>query len=344
MNNTIIPNLVSTIIPVRNRPQFLRESVESVLHQTYRPIEVIIVDDGSTDDTPAIAREYVKRYSDEVVFVPCKHFGRGPGPVREAGRQVARGEFLQYLDSDDLLWPCKFAVQVASLRERPECGVSYGWTRFCGVGKTPETQPYKWTGKEFEFLFPALLVDRWWSTNTPLYRRSITDAVGSWTDIRWGQDWAYDARVAALGTRLAYCPQFICDWREHHGVRQTAAADQYTYERLGEYHRLQQVIFESAVAAHVPFDIPEMRHFSRVEFMIARGLGVLGAAREAQICFELARQAAGPVGANSWEFQTFSCLIRLLGWKLTGKLAQLRDRLYPGVKGHHSMNWSWAQK
>ena len=81
----------------------LREAVASVLRQTYRPIEIIIVDDGSTDETTRVADELASTYPFEVRALHV--LNGGPGWAREAGRQVARGEFIQYLDSDDLLWP-----------------------------------------------------------------------------------------------------------------------------------------------------------------------------------------------------------------------------------------------
>ena len=85
----IIEGLVSTVIPVRNRPQLLREAVESVLAQTYRPVEVIVVDDGSTDETPAMEDSLTRRYPDIVRII--RNPPLGPGPAREAGRVVARG-------------------------------------------------------------------------------------------------------------------------------------------------------------------------------------------------------------------------------------------------------------
>lgn len=108
------PGLVSTIIPVFNRPVQLSEAVQSVLDQDYRPIEIIIVDDGSTDETLATAQA-LERSQADIVRVMSKTNG-GPGLAREHGRQQAHGEFIQYLDSDDVLLPGKFSVQVAALR------------------------------------------------------------------------------------------------------------------------------------------------------------------------------------------------------------------------------------
>src|SRR4051794_34991926 len=117
--------LVSTIIPVFNRAGMLREAVASVLPQTYRPIEIIIVDDGSTDDTPQAIRD-LERHHPEVRGL--RRSNGGAGLARETGRLEARGEFIQYLDSDDLLLPRKFELQTRALAEQPECGVAYGVT------------------------------------------------------------------------------------------------------------------------------------------------------------------------------------------------------------------------
>ena len=132
MAGTTVAGLVSTIIPVHNRAALLREAVASVLAQTYRPIEIIIVDDGSTDDTPGVADSLAAGSPDAIAVV---HQGNtGPGLAREAGRQKARGEFIQYLDSDDVLLPRKFEFQILGLRSSPECGIAYGKTHFCEHG------------------------------------------------------------------------------------------------------------------------------------------------------------------------------------------------------------------
>src|SRR5262249_24694081 len=117
--------LVSTIIPVFNRSTLLVDSVSSALQQTYPQLEVIIVDDASTDDTPQVIASLCGR--DSRVRSVRRENG-GPGLARETGRQAARGEFIQYLDSDDLLLPRKFELQVAALRADPRAGIAYGIT------------------------------------------------------------------------------------------------------------------------------------------------------------------------------------------------------------------------
>jgi glycosyltransferase involved in cell wall biosynthesis len=335
----LIENLVSTIIPVYNRPKMLVEAVESVLAQTYRPIEIIISDDGSTDETARVIKDLEKRHPDVIRSVFNEH--KGPGPTREAGRLLARGEFIQYLDSDDLLLPNKFDVQVKSLRAHPECGISYGFARSEGADACG-SEPLKWTGREILTLFPALLVDRWWTTNSPLYRRSLCDQIGPWSDLRWSQDWEYDARFGALNTRLVQCKEFICVFRHHTGVRQTTPANEITEERLKREWALIKTIFASAQAAGVSSDAPEMQHFSRWVFMASRWCGSIGMQAEAVDLLCLAKQAAGPVRSRGIDFRLFSLLVTLIGWKPVCKLALMSDHLRKRP-GKNTIPWSWVK-
>jgi len=165
----IVPGLVSTIIPVYNRPQMIVESVESVLAQTYRPIEVIIVDDGSTDDTLKVIEALAAQHTEITVISQAN---AGPGAARENGRLIAQGEFIQYHDSDDLLLPTKFSQQVAALQTNPNADVAYGKTDFVKIGEQRPSQALKLTGQAHKTMFPAMLRQRWWSTSTPLHRRN----------------------------------------------------------------------------------------------------------------------------------------------------------------------------
>ncbi len=106
--------LVSAIIPVYNGARFLAPALDSIVAQDYRPLEVILVDDGSTDGTADIARRYDVRY----VYQP----NQGSAAARNAGIAAAQGELLAFLDADDLWTPDKLRVQVAYLLERPDVG------------------------------------------------------------------------------------------------------------------------------------------------------------------------------------------------------------------------------
>ena len=266
---------------------------------------------------------------------------RGPGPAREAGRLVARGEFIQYLDSDDLLVPEKFERQVEALRENPDCGVAYGRTRLIGPDGTVLHDPFKWTGERIETIFPKLLVDRWWCTHTPLYRRSVCDAVGPWTDLRWSQDWEYDGRVGALKTRLVWCDAHVSDHRQHEGVRQTSEADWTEPFRAATRKRFMGLMFEYGKRAGVTLDAPEMQHFSRWCFLIARRCGAAGMADDSREAFAWAREAAGETRGRGWDFRAYRLMAAVLGWRLTGRLFCARDRSARRGASDATLKQSW---
>jgi GT2 family glycosyltransferase len=337
----LIKNLVSTVVPVYNRPKLLVEAVESVLAQTHRPIEIIISDDGSTDETPNVAQQLAEENPNEVRYI--SNDKKGPGPAREAGRRIARGEFIQYQDSDDVLWPKKFEIQVAALREHPECGVAYGRSRLVTIDGQVVADPFKWTGKEFPTLFPWLLVDRWWCTHTPLYRKSVCKAVGAWTNLRWSQDWEYDGRVGALGTKLVYCDETVSDHRQHTGDRQTSWANWLKPFRAKERKRFMGMLFSHAKQAGITPDYPEMQHFSRWLLLTARQCGAAGLPEDSRECFEWAKEAAGPDRQKEWGFRGYKTSANILGWRLTGKFLCRLDQILNRKPSPATLKQSWMQ-
>jgi len=334
----IIKGLVSTIIPVFNRSNMMLEAVDSVLKQTYRPIEIIISDDGSTDETPLVIERLIGDHPDEIRSVSNKN--QGAGRAREAGRLLAQGEFIQYLDSDDLLQSGKFEVQVAALREHPECGVAYCQTRLISADGEVLSAPYKWTGRNFTHLFPALLHDRWWNTQTPLFRRSVCDEIGPWSSLRYSQDWEYDGRVGALGTQLIYCPEILCDTRRHEQARQTNSGK---WLEPADQVRFFSLMLSYARQAGVAVEDAEMQHFSRWVFSAARQCGARGYSKEAAQCFHLAMDAAGPERSSERDFQFYQLVAKIFGWKLVGSCSLFADRIRNG-SGKETMKLSWMDE
>ncbi|MCU0808287.1 MAG: glycosyltransferase family 2 protein [Candidatus Contendobacter sp.] len=314
----MICDLITTIIPVFNRSALLREAVASVLAQDYRPIEVIVVDDGSTDETGRVAEELAARHPAEIRVLHIAN--GGPGAAREAGRQAAQGEFVQYLDSDDLLLPGKFTAQVAGLRACSECGVAYGKT---GYGRDT-TRPWKRTGERIEAMWPSFLQARWWDTSTPLYRREVTDAAGPWESLRQEEDWVYDCRAAARGTRLCYIDQFVSLTGNAAPDRLSGntASSRYWRDRAAA-HRL---IWECVKSVGPDFEQPELRHFARELFLLARQCGAAGLADEARELFQLALAASGPERGSSLDFRLYRMLASVAGWTQAGRLACAMDR------------------
>jgi glycosyltransferase involved in cell wall biosynthesis len=313
--------LVTTLVPVYNRAAMLREAVASVMAQTYRPIEIIVIDDGSTDDTAAVADELAASIDElRVIHQP----NRGVGLAREAGRLAARGEFIQHLDSDDVLYPRKFELQVAGLRAQPECGVSYGWTRGRKADGKLAERAERDTGRRIETMFPAMLQSRIWQTLTPLYRKTLIDRAGSWLPLINEEDWEYDARIAAFGVRLHFVEEWLAEFRHHGGERLSRRG--YVPRVMRDRARAHALIYEHARRAGIGEDAPEMQHYARELFLLARQCGAAGLAAESRMLFNLARDASGSRRADL-KFRAYRIAAALLGWRLTGRLACITDRL-----------------
>jgi len=109
-------NLVSVIIPTYNRAKRLPRSIESCLTQTHQDVEVVVIDDGSTDETPEILRELTEKWGSERLRY-IRQDNHGACVARNVGLDSARGEFIQFLDSDDVIHPVKFEKQIKALRE-----------------------------------------------------------------------------------------------------------------------------------------------------------------------------------------------------------------------------------
>ena len=318
MKNIIINALVSTIIPVFNREEMIIKAVESVLQQSYRPIEIIIVDDGSTDETPQVLKRLASRYPDIIHLLHQEN--SGPGIARETGRLHARGEFIQYLDSDDWLLAHKFEVQVKALQNHPECEIAYGKSRFVDANGVVIREPSKWTGQKMDYLFPALLVDRWWHTHTPLYRRSISDAAGKWPRQR-PEDWDLEGKMGALKAKLVYCDTVLSCQRSHPDNNRVHRMDREQY--LKDEAWFLPRLYEYAIKAGVREDAPEMKHFSRWAFMRARHLGATGEEEIAWKLYSLARQSAFNA---DFSMRAAGYAARLFGWKYIGRISRLREK------------------
>ena len=111
---------VSVIIPAYNAEKFIGEAIESVLNQTYKNIEIIVVDDGSKDNTYHIVKQ---NFGNQVKLIRKKN--GGVSSARNMGVKNAEGEFIAYLDADDYWLPQKLEIQLRCFEKFPECGLCY---------------------------------------------------------------------------------------------------------------------------------------------------------------------------------------------------------------------------
>ena len=181
------PPLVSCIIPVFNGEKYLKEALDSVLAQTYRPLEVIVVDDGSTDATANIVQNHPGRIS------YLRQENRGIAAARKAGLDAAQGEYIAFLDADDLWHPNKLACQYSRLQIRPEIDLCF--TRFQNFWM-PELAQEEQRDKEHRLSQPSSA----WSICTLMSHHSV---FGKFSDFHDGtrplEDMTWCLRVARQG-------------------------------------------------------------------------------------------------------------------------------------------------
>jgi len=200
------PSLVSVVIPVLDGERFLAETLESVFAQDYPRFEVIVVDDGSTDGTADVARSFgAVRY--------IHQSNQGQAVARNTGIAAARGEFLAFLDADDLWTPNKLSLQVGYLLTHPEIGFTLSRQR---IFLEPGAERPSWLrddliDREHVGFFPSTLV----------VRRSVFDRIGVYDpSFRIGESADWFARANDAGIRRAIVPEVLLHKRVH-GVNLT---------------------------------------------------------------------------------------------------------------------------
>jgi glycosyltransferase involved in cell wall biosynthesis len=167
--------IVSIIIPAYNCADFISQAIESAIRQTYSPCEVIIIDDGSTDDTEA----RIAPYRDVVKFVRTPN--RGGNFARQHGADISSGKYLQFLDADDYLDLDKIEVQVQMLEASPFAGCVFGKVRILEEA----TGGAFVNGGMFGMDDGADLRRAWIAgpvaqTNSMLWRREFFERIGGW--------------------------------------------------------------------------------------------------------------------------------------------------------------------
>jgi glycosyltransferase involved in cell wall biosynthesis len=193
--------LVSVIIPVYNGAKYIKQAIESVCVQSYDPIEIIIVDDGSTDDTLTIVRSFkVIRY--------IRQENRGCAVARNAGIIESNGELIAFLDADDYWSANKLNIQVGCLLNHPHIGYTLGKQRnFLEFG----------TDRPFWLREELLLKDHTGFLPTLVIRRQVFETVGPFnTDYRISSDVEWFCRLEDAGVSGMVVPEIVL-YRRIHG-------------------------------------------------------------------------------------------------------------------------------
>src|SRR5258708_11505359 len=201
--------LVSVVIPCYKQAEYLPAAVDSALEQTYAPVEVIVVNDGSPDDTKQVALSY----GDRIVYIHRPNGGLSA--ARNTAIVRARGQYLKFLDSDDYLHPEQVAWQMEALAGREDCA-SLTATRLFRDGKPEEYLDHVPQATAF---LPDLFLDHDWGAPLAwLFPASLVRAAGGFDEsLRFAQDWDSFTRLGLLGATLVVDRRVGCYYRQPPG-------------------------------------------------------------------------------------------------------------------------------
>lgn len=202
---------VSVIIPTYNRSLLLRQTIDSVLAQTYTGFELIVVDDGSTDDTAQMILEYTSRYDGCVRYV--YQANAGESVARQHGVDIAKGELLAFLDSDDLWLPNKLQRQMDFLMQHPEVAYVYSWAQIINREGNAVTWPILGSQHDSsQFSLEQLVLGNFivGPGSTLLLRRAAYEACGGFSSsIRFAEDWDLCLRLAISNRFGCVCEPLV---------------------------------------------------------------------------------------------------------------------------------------
>lgn len=224
---------VSILIPCYNSESFLNETLDSCMNQSYENIEVIVVDDGSSDNSFRIAKEYESRYNNVYAF-SVKN--QGACHARNFAFEKCSGDYIMYLDADDLISPNKIETQIEAIRNRGEYVVSTcKWDRFVRDSKEalfPDYKCYRDYDKSIDLLLDLWSFGEMYQTSCYLVSRRLIIESGEWNEsLKKNQDGEFFARVLLHAQSVLFCN------------------DAKVYYRTGDYESVSKASSKAKVAS-----------------------------------------------------------------------------------------------
>ena len=321
--------ILSIIIPTYNNAQFLPQAIDSVISQNVAGCEIVVVDDGSTDETGTV----LAPYAGKIHLVHQEN--AGSAAARNAGLVLAKGEFVVFLDADDWLLPGKLAAQMQILVERPSLGLVHsGWRVVGGDGNVlREVEPWHDA--------PVLDLDAWvWQKpvqmGAMMFRRVWLDHVGGFDPkLRQSQDVDLLLRLALAGCAAAWLPQITFCYRIY-------AASTIRQQSPQQHHYLMCVLDKFFADARVPAHLQAAE--ASVRYYTLRWIAwhFYETGYEAEMTTPL---------RDAWALSPFSPLETVLDWVAFWRqslvaaerpLAALSDVL-PFFQGAAALGDSWPQ-
>lgn len=243
--------LVSIIIPNYNREELLKEALDSVIAQTYKNWEVVVIDDDSTDHSIEVLQEYAKT-DNRIRYYRRASNTKGACTCRNEGFKKSKGEFIIFLDSDDMLAPFCLEKRIKAAKCFPE----YDFWVFSTLEFEKKPGDLDILINVFTTEDPLnrfLKIDVVWLATGPFWKREIIDKIGGWDEnLKSGQDWDLSIRVIASGFRFLYFNDIDNYWRinspdkitNNNFSNEHLQLKPYLYSKLFEFLKMKNQLSE----------------------------------------------------------------------------------------------------
>jgi glycosyltransferase involved in cell wall biosynthesis len=260
--------VVSVVIPIYNGGKYIASTLESILSQSYSPFEIIVIDDGSTDDGPGKVSEYVEKYPHQIRML--RHPDGGNHWItasRNLGIRNARGTHIAFVDSDDLWLPQKLECQMEMFSRYPDAGLVYARTSFIdGTGSVlPAEGKYTAAGKGTpgppRYIFGELIKENFIPTLTAIVRKDCLERVGLFNvQSRYQfEDWIVFSKIAYF-YKIGYVHEVVAGYRFHDGNYSAHISDTGRFFKADEHYTI--VLF-SDLAGEAGMSFAKLEGFIR---------------------------------------------------------------------------------
>ncbi|MBL1173946.1 glycosyltransferase family 2 protein [Pantanalinema sp. GBBB05] len=234
LNNPV----VSVIMPCYNQGQYLDEAVDSVLAQTYPDFEIIVINDGSTDEATVDRLQHYEKPGVQVIHTE----NRGPSSARNTGIQRAKGRYILPLDADDRIAPTYMATAIPILESNSNIGLVYSGAEFFGekTGRS-DLPPYS---------FPAVLLGNM-IFNSGFYRKADWETVGGYnTKMVYGwEDYDFWLSIIELGREVVYLPELFYCYRQLPNSRSERLTRDYLVKSYEQIYRNHSKLYSEHISA-----------------------------------------------------------------------------------------------
>ena len=326
MQEAYRPELASVVIPTFNRADLILDALDSVRLQTYRPIEIVIVDDGSKDNTAQLVETWKREHCGSglsLIFVSQQN--QGSGAARNAGLKICKGEFIQLLDGDDIIHPEKLAGSIRYAKEG-NAGVVVGHVvRFVQRSEIEEdlAGPARTGSHRAPPKQPPYFTRLRWDGHVPLYRREVLAKVGPFaTNLLFGTG-DYAMRVKLSGFEIVYAPYVYYYYRQGvEGALTKKPAPIIAAEKIKELEEAYKHLAAADVA-----DAAEWRNLAlRALKTSYLAYAVAGHKETAQRALALARKCGSRSSDSTSLLSRLPSVVLLAGMTLWHRVFRLRRK------------------